>query len=360
MSVTQVKLVQFEDYFKIPAKCFLSIGLNPYFEVKEKSTGIEKILQCICFHLSFWNYILSLLFQFINILSVAGREGMFLDLLRALSCFIFGVLGMEELLLMWFEGGKFNAFILSLETMFPTDAKTQDTYSIREHYESIVRTLKQIVFLFVFCIFIWVVGSPIVDIILCHYQNTTYVLEVPFEEFTPWKQEHAPGLQLTFLNEIGTIYSSVMIILAVNVFFMSIVAQISLQFNMLCQNIRDLPADDVEHLWGLVKMHNRLIAIGLEFTKLISRTVFVNHIISSVAICCALIQVSIAEPMEIFRFVVYLICVIIQTFNMSWIGDILIEHVKDDLPEYSLLIAVTLMSPSDFLIAELESLARCL
>ena len=47
------------------------------------------------------------------------------------------------------------------------------------------------------------------------------------------------------------------------------------------------------------------------------------------ALCCGLFQVVMAkDTSEVFRFLVYLACVLIQTYNMSYIGDVFIDHVS--------------------------------
>lgn len=109
----------------------------------------------------------------------------------------------------------------------------------------------------------------------------------------------------------------------------SIMSQITLQFDMLAQNIRELQPNDMQGIIKITLMHIRLIEVSQQFARLISRTVFLNHILSSMGCSIGLFQVVITEDMgEKFRFIVYLLCVLLQTFNMSFIGDLLIEHVS--------------------------------
>lgn len=97
---------------------------------------------------------------------------------------------------------------------------------------------------------------------------------------------------------------------------------------MLSQNIRDLPPNDEKGIIKLIVSHIRLIEISQQFAQLLSRTVFLNHILSSMALCLGLFECVTSDTSEIFRFIVYLLCVLVQTFNMSFIGDKLIQDVS--------------------------------
>lgn len=323
------RLIKFEDYFKTPSFSFSCIGLNPYFECKRPTTNIRKWINFVHFHLCFWLLFICTVCELIFAATVAGDKERLLDFCRALSCALFDIMGIELLLLMWISGFKFNEFILQLEDLFPNDYETQDKYFIFKHYKETQMVLQNLTNVFVICIFIWVVGSPCYDVLISYIDDTPYVFELPFKMWSPIRLDTPISFYVALFMQFDTIYASVLAILAVNTFFVSIVGLISLQFNMLAQNIREIPPNDQSRAIQLTRVHNRLIEISKQFSQLISRTEFVNHILSSIALCCALFQVVSSEPSEIFRFLIFIICVLIQTFTMSYIGDVLIQHVRN-------------------------------
>lgn len=322
------QLIKFEDYFKISSGVFKSVGLNPNFNSKEPLSNTKNWLLFILFHVCFWVLVVTTILELIFVLTVAGDKDQLMDFCRAISCALFDVMGIEEMVLIWMSGNKFKAFILQLEEMFPNDPETQRKYNIRKHAQDTKMVVKNLTSVFVFCIVVWLVGSPCYDALVSHFTGSAYVFDLPFKMWAPVDLDDPVAFNTALFMQFDTIYASVMTILAVNTLFLSIVAQICLQFDMLSQNIRELPPNDEEGVIKLTLMHIRLIDISQQFAELISRTVFVNHILSSIALCCGLFQVVTSETSEIFRFVIYLICVLIQTFNMSYIGDRLIQHVR--------------------------------
>lgn len=324
----QSHLVKYEDYFELTAANFRSLGLNPYFECKGKTSMSRKWLNFLHFHICFWTLLITTSLELFFCCTIVGREGQLLDFCRSFSCTLFDIMGIEEMILMW-SGNKFNEFILNLEQMFPIDRETQEKYKIAQHHQATIKILKMLTNLFFLCIFIWVVGSPTYDIVLCYIQNTRYVLDLPFQMWFPWDMDHPVAFYFALFMQLETIYASVMIILALNTLMISIMSQITLQFDMLAQNIKELQPNDLQGIIKITLMHIRLIEVSQQFARLISRTVFLNHILSSMGCSIGLFQVVITEDMgEKFRFIVYLLCVLLQTFNMSFIGDLLIEHVS--------------------------------
>lgn len=321
------KLVQFDDYFLIPGLSFRAVGLNPYFENKVQRTKTQKLFTRLLFHVCFWILLVCQIMQAVFLFSIAGDMSRFLEFCRSFSCNLFNLLGLEKMLFIVFDGEKFDTFVNLLEAMFPSDLDTQRKYKIDQHLVAIIAVIRKLTAVFLLCIFVWVVGSPTIEIIICYYTNTKWVLELPFDMLTPWSPENPLLFVITFGLEFVTMYTTLMIILAVNIFLTAIVTQISLQFDMLAQNIRELPPNDVQGLNKLVETHIRLIEIGTVFSQLISRTAFMNHFLNSVTLCLSLFQIVTSPPSEIFRYIVSYMCVIIQTGNMSWIGNILSDHV---------------------------------
>lgn len=325
----QKPLIQFEDYFKTPAISFRILGLNPYFECKIRTTTLRKWFNFFLFHVCFWVLVLSTILELIFVITIAGDKAQIMEFVRALSCILFDVMGIEELLLIWLNGQKFNEFILQLEEVFPKDRKTQEKYAIHKHAKDTKLLLKNLTTVFMVCIFIWMAGSPVYDVVVSAIYDTPYVFELPFKMWSPVDLDQPLAFNIALLMQFDTIYASVLIILAVNTFMVSIVSQISLQFDMLAQNFRELPPNDTQGVIKLITTHIRLIEICKKFAELVSRTVFIVHFLSSLAICCGLFQMLQTDTSEIFRFLIFLICVLIQTFNVSYIGDVLIQHVSD-------------------------------
>lgn len=326
--MTQSRLIKYEDYFELTARNFRSLGLNPYFECKKENSKSRKWLNFIHFHICFWLLLITTTLELIFCCTILGREGFLLDFCRTFSCALFDIMGVEEMILMWLSGNKFNEFILQLEQIFPNDRETQQKYEIALHEQNTRKILKALIKYFLFCIFIWVVGSPTFDIVLCYIEDTRYVFELPFKMWFPWDLQNPVAFYVALFMQLDTIYASVMIMLAANTFFVSIMSQIALQFDMLAQNIRELQPNDTRGIIKITLTHIRLIEVSQQFSHLISRTVFLNHILSSMALCCGVFQVITSEASEIFRFIVYLLCVLLQTFNMSYIGDLLIQQVS--------------------------------
>lgn len=326
--MAEAPVVKFESYFGIAATSFRSLGLNPYFECKEETPKVRQWINFVHFHFCFWVLVVSTIFELIFCCTVFGEKELLMDFCRSISCAIFDIMGIEEYLLMWLSGYKFNEFILQLEQMFPNDRETQERYGVAKQAEDTIRLLRTLSMVYFLCIFIWVVGSPVYDILIAYYSETTYIFELPFKMWFPYDLTEPLWFYVALVMQFDTIYASVMMILAINSLFVSIIAQIGLQFDMLAQNFRELAPNDTRGLVRLTVFHNHLIDICQQFSGLLSRTVFLNHLLSSLALCFGLFQVLTSDTSEIFRFVVYLVCVLIQTFNMSFVGDQLIEHVR--------------------------------
>lgn len=331
LKMTKDRLIKFGDYFETASYGFTFIGLNPYFECKNKTSESRKLFNFILFHFCFWLSALTTLLEIGFFLSIMGDKEQLMEFCKTVSCALYDTIAVEQMLLMWLAGKKFNEFILRLEEMFPNDKVTQERYQVQQQAEDTKGLMKKVFTAFIFCFFIWVVGSPAYDILLCYYTDTKYVLELPFKILSPWDLDDPIPYYVALFLEFITMYSSVMIVVSVNMFFVSIVAQIRLQFEMLAQNIRDLTANDYQGLNSIIRQHIRLIDICGQFAELISRTVFVNQMLSSVALCCALFQVVSSTSSEIFRFLVYLMVVTIQTFNMSFVGDSIMQNVRNGI-----------------------------
>lgn len=319
--------IKFKDYFGIPASSFRSVGLNPYFDHKERTSTVRKCLNFVQFHFCFWLLVVSTILELVFCGTVFSEDGRLMDFCRALSCALFDAMAIEEFLLIWWSGNKFTDFILQLEQMFPIDRETQEKYAIAKQAEDTQKMLRSLATIYTVCIFIWVVGTPLIDVLLCHLQGTVYVLELPFKMWSPWDLNETIPFYVALIMQFDTIYASVMITLALNTFFVSIMAHIGLQFDMLSQNIRDLQRNDAEGLLRIIHLHIRLIEVAKHFSQLLSRTVFFNHLLSSVSLCCALFQVLTSDVGEIFRFIFVLIIVLLQTFNMSFVGNLLSDNV---------------------------------
>lgn len=325
--MAQSPLIKFEDYFGIPAISFRSVGLNPYFDYKERTSTVRKCLNFVLFHFCFWLLVVSTILELVFCCTVFSEEGRLMDFCRAMSCALFDTMAIEEFLLIWWSGHRFTDFILQLEQMFPVDRETQDKYAIAKQAGDTQKLLKSFATIYTVCIFIWVVGTPLMDILLCNFQGTVYVFELPFKMWSPWDLNQTVPFYIALLMQFDTIYASVIMTLALNTFFVSIMAHIGLQFDMLSQNIRDLQPNDGQGLLKIIHLHIRLIEVGRHFSQLLSRTVFFNHLLSSVSICCALFQVLTSDIGEIFRFIFVLIVVLLQTINMSFVGNLLSDYV---------------------------------
>lgn len=322
-------LIKFSDYFETAGYSFRAIGLNPYLECKEETSNARKLFNSALFHFCFWLSALTTFLEIAFFMSILGDMDQLMEFCKTVSCALYDTIAVEQMVLMWLSGKKFNHFISQLEAMFPNDRKTQERYAVHKQAKDTKRLMKNVFTAFIFCFFIWVVGSPAYDILLCYFTNKKYVLELPFKIFSyPWNLDDPIPYCVAMFLEFITMYSSVMIVVSVNMFFVSIVAHIRLQFEMLAQNIRDLTPNDYDGLNQAIRQHIRLIDVCGQFAKLISRTVFVNQMLSSLALCCALFQVVSTTSSEIFRFLVYMMVTTIQTFNMSIVGDSIMQNVS--------------------------------
>lgn len=321
------KTIKFEDYFGIASTTFKSIGLNPYFESKRPTPKRRRWLNTILFQICFWVLTGCTSLEVVFSATVANKEQL-IDFCRAYACVMFGVMSIEEMLLIWMEGDKFDEFILQLEDIFPNDLETQEKYDIHKHLRDTKVVLKNLTTVFLTCIFIWVAGGPSYDFAINYINGTRYVFELPFKMWSPFDLTQRIVFEIVLFLECITVYGSVLVILAVNTLFVSIVAQINLQFDMLAQNLRDLEPNDKEGVIRIILMHNRLIVISQKFSQLISRTVFINNITSSMAICCGLFIVVTSSTSDAVRYFMLVLCVLVQTFNLSYIGDSLIQHVS--------------------------------
>lgn len=322
------ELVEFSEYFLIPAKSFRVVGLNPYFDLSEERSSLAHRMRRVFFHLCLTTVLVCAILKLVFVWLVLEDVTRFGDLCKSLSCALFEAMALEMMFLFGFEGHKFNSLLQRLAEMFPNSHKDQEIYSVKENAVIVTGKLKKLAFIFVFSIFIWVVGCPVNDLLISHYANTTYEMELPYDIYTPWdEQESLYGLLLTFSIELVTICSAVTTTLAANIFFVAVIAQISLQFKILAQNLRDLGPNDNRALAQYICHHNTLLDTCQEFCRLVSRTVFMNHILSSFALCLGLFQVVTSSNKEVFKFLVYLQCVLIQTFNISAIGEALKENV---------------------------------
>lgn len=277
--------IQFGHYFEVAHYSFRQLGLNPYFECKQKTSKIRKFCNNVLFHFCFWLTALTTLLEIMFFMSILGDKDQLKEFAKTVSCALYDSIAVEQMFLIWTSGQKFNEFILNLEDMFPTDRETQERYAIKKQASDTKLLMKNLLFAFCFCFFIWVVGSPSYDVLLCYLTDTEYALELPFKIWSPWGLDDPIPYKVAMFLEFITMYSSVFIVVSVNMFFVSIVAQIRLQFDMLAQNIRDLRPNDMQGLSCAIRQHIRLIDICGQFAKLISRTVFVNQMLGSGALC---------------------------------------------------------------------------
>lgn len=328
---SEERLIEFSDFFRISGYSFKLIGLNPFFESKKASTKIRQNkprFNSFLTHFCFWLTSLTTVLEIIFCLSIIGDMDHFLDFCKTFSCFLFDFMAVLEMLLIRFSGNDFRLFILELEQLFPSDKGTQEKYKIQRQAKDTNLVLKRVFSAFIFCFFIWIIGSPTYDVLYCYFTDKKYTLEVPFKIYLPWNPDDPVPYFIAFFLEVVTIYASVLIVVSVNMFFLAIVAQLRLQFVMLAQNIRDLPPRDFGALRNVIKLHNHLIKVSGRFTELLSWTMLSNYFFSSGAICCALFEMVTSETSEKIRFLVYLMVVLIQTLTMSFVGETLEEYVS--------------------------------
>lgn len=320
------KLIHFEDFFRLTSSTFKTLGLNPYFDSKHSSSRLQKFLNQGWFHFCFWLLALTVYLEAAYLVSVFGDMSLYMHFCKTISCFPFDLMGLEQMILIWSSASKIDAFILQLEEMFPRDLGTQQLYRVQRQAKDTILTLRTILSSFLLCLFTWLVITPTYDVLVCYFTATPYVLELPFMIWSPSGLEETTPFYIALFLESVTMYASVMIIASVIMLYVSIVSQIGLQFEILAQNIRNLRADDLEGLGKITQQHMRLIDISQQFAGLISRTVFFNHLLSTLGICISLFQINLTD--ETFRYVVYLLTVFTQTFSLSSVGDSIMQQVR--------------------------------
>lgn len=312
-------LTQFEDLFEFTRRYgFRFVGLNPYFECKSPANNRNKLINGILFHCCFWIVTVTVVLELIFVFTIFGDMEQYMEFCKTLSGMAYDLMGAELLLLMWTSGTKFNEFILELEEMFPSDQGTQLHYGVKEQAKSTEITLKTIFGVFMLCLSVWVV-TPAYDLLHCYLTGTKYVLVLPYTIWMPPQMNETASSVTAMLLVVLTMYAVAMIIVSVNMLYVSIVSQIELQFEILAQNIRNLPPNDSLALCQTIQQHIRLINICQHFSKLISRSVFLNQLLSTLGICCGLFELALSD--EIFQYIVYLFAMVIQNFTLSFIGD---------------------------------------
>lgn len=318
-------LIQFEAFFTVSKYTFKSLGLNPYFECKEDVSAWSKWLLRGAFVFEMSILLITTALGIIFSVMILGDKDQIREFSKTVSCYIYNLMAIQQLILMRTSGSKFNEIILELEDRLPKDLETQKKYEIQRKAKETMLIMSNVLTFYIAAFVTWIFVAPAWDAISGYYSGIGYVFPLPWSIYFPWDQTQTIPFRVVLFFEFTTIHTTILTNVSVNMLLLSIVFQVQLQFEILAQNIRDVPPNDASGLYKLIHQHVQLMELTKKFASLISPMTFLNYMFSTFGLCFVLFNLATLD--EKLKFATFLVIFLIQTLIMSLVGETVMQNV---------------------------------
>lgn len=330
-------LVLFNEFFAIPDKFFRLIGVVGYSGAEARPVSkLHARLLTIFFWSSFINLFICFVGECIFFVLGFGDFDNFLKLTALAPCMAFVGMSLEEMLMIWWYRKQLGEVIMFLEEMYPKQCvQEQLQYNIPQT-KSKLRWL-MIYFATSYMTLISTFNFiPFFVTVYEYFQEGVWKRELPYFIWYPFDPYTDAVFPVLYFLQSWAGFTTVIAILAFNIFLGALITLFCLQFDILNTKLKLLKPskenykNDLKELIKLIEIHTALFENCRLMGHIFSVSIFVNYIISSLVICLVGFQVVAGEETPvIFKFMLFLICSLIQTMTMSYFGNQIIERVSD-------------------------------
>lgn len=324
--------VRFEDFFAIPQKISLLVGIP----LNMDSKNIKKATFWQSFR--FW-------FLFYNLwyaVTAATFDSLGQDILRftfQIPLNAYAACGLVAVMLIWKNKNRLALILIELNKTYQEQCSGEDQQPImREILKQTTNIMKRYILLFVILISLF--NLVPVYVVWNTYQATGKIqLLLPYYAWFPFDPyANSYIFPIIFIEEnIWGVSAITMLVLDV-VTLGAIVTQLRLHFDILAKKLRRVKIGDGgeefnevivdERLSEIVKEHQKLIQITDDIADVFSTSLLSNYIWNSFIICMAIFQIVFNKNWEdVIKFVFLFLCVLFQTLALSYYGDQITEYV---------------------------------
>lgn len=327
-------LVLFNDFFTIPNHFFRLLGLVEYNEIESRPKTVLRLFWFnIVFGLSFINLFLCFMGECVFFVLGVGDFDNFLKLTALAPCMALTGMALQELAMMWWQRKKLTQLIGFLQRIYPNGRQEQVKYRIPKAKKEL--RLLMINFASSYMTLINAFNFiPVIMAVVDFFENGVWKMELPYFIWYPFDSDSA--FTIIYLQQIWGGFTTVIAILAINLFLGATVTQFCIQFDVLNTKLKllhphkDNYLKDMKRISEIIKNHCDLIENFSVLEHLFSVSILVNYIMSSLIICLVGFQVVAGEDsFVIIKFLLFLICSLLQTMTMSYFGNQIIERVSD-------------------------------
>lgn len=320
-----------KDFFSIPILFFKCIGLQPFGH----RTGIKHpLIMSIIFWFSVIDLgvvILAEIAYFVRGVSGQGRD--FLSVISCVACTLFGLVGWEELLLIWRKRETLKRILNFLDAEFPKLDEQQDHLQMNKVYKESRALMISFSVLFIVLISTFNFAPVVVNVYEFYAEHKQWSSDFPFFVWFPFDPTSPTHLYVAiYIWEVFGGFAAVLSCLATNLFVGAIVTQLCLQLSKIKGELIeavDLQRKSGSYLKPIVVRHSQIIDYCELLEETLSVSLFYNYILSSMMLCLGLFMVVVGVRLsDLFKFCLFLISCLLQTLTMSHYGQDMIEHVR--------------------------------
>ncbi|XP_049536874.1 odorant receptor 85c-like [Anopheles darlingi] len=321
--------VRFKSFIRVPEGFFDVIGVARYVPTKN-----IKRLRFVLFWSSFGNTAVCVVLEMIYFV-LAARSGLanFLQLTALASCTGFSALSVAKIMTIKLHETKLKEMLRELELLFPGTAMLQDHYGVHRYYREGQLVMKS--FSVLYMILIWIFNlMPLVSMVIGYRTERVWHKELPYFMWY-WYDWHQAGyFEITFVQQNWGGFVSAVYNLSTDLMYCAFILLFCIQFDIVAQRLRHARPDDRAGLVETVRIHQKVIELCNQLERIFSPSLLVNFMLSSVIICLVGFQATAGvQPIDLFKFILFLISSLVQVFLLCYYGNKLI--VASDQISYS-------------------------
>lgn len=309
-------LVRFSDFVAYPFKCFKVFGLIPYDPVEEQ-TWRKKLLK-VYHYVVIADQILTLFMMSVFIKEHVKELTLVTE--SSPGCG-YALLAVVKSISIYMRKEEFKDLMETLDDLFPKTQREQNIFKVRKYVKG-YRRMQKIFSTIAISVGVIFMIAPVIKLILTGVWND----KLPYEGWYPFDEHDPRFYTFVWLWQIGISCITVVSILGPDLILYAFITMISMQFDILCRQLRSLKnfsRDEIyRELLELVKLHNTLIRLSNNLEKIYSVSILFNFMGSSILICLVGYQVTVGISTEnLVKFIIFLTGSLVQVLILCYYGN---------------------------------------
>lgn len=333
-----VRLTQFDEFTRLPAIFFRTIGVPVFQANSPKLTPLRKCLRLLLFFVSFTNTALCVLGEILFVIFTFG-ESDFVDITSLVMCIGFILLSFAKVITIIWKQRQLTQLMEDLLSVFPQTHDDQMDYQTKKYAGHAKRLMVR--YSWVQMVMIWLFNFyPLTNTLSEYWKRGAWEVDFPYIIWYPFDPYGTGWFELNFFSQISAAYFSASAILGTDMLLCGVVLQICMHYDRLQRSLKMYRPNgvvngtkDYVELRRSVAMHSKVLQMSAKLDDIFGETILFN-LVSSVVIVCVLgfLVLTAGKSVKVLKYFMTLVTCIVQIYLVCLLGEMFIESVSFKMP----------------------------